>query len=940
MDKEAGEQILTQYILTTKIQIPPLPPQTVRRTRLLEELDRGLQPNARVTLISAPAGYGKTTLLSDWLQRSDLPAAWLSISEGDNDAARFISYLVAAARLADDAYAPDLDVPTLMEGQISVEDFKQRVLVPMINHIGRQAKAIVFVFDDYHLIREQSIHDLTSYLIENLPPQAHVFIATRADPPLPIARLRGRGQVNELRLEDLRFREEEAEAFFTATAGLRLAPREIHTLQQKTEGWICGLQMTAAFLRGQEDIKAFIDGFSGSHHYIMDYLLDEVLRRESQELQTFLLETSILERLSGSLCDAVRDGETSVADAPRTAPPRDDSSSAGRRILRELEQANLFIVPLDEQREWYRYHRLFADLLQARLQDKALDLIPVLHRRASVWFVDHGYIDDAVGHALLSNDAEFAADTVESCAQEILLRSETTTFLRWVQRLAEEQIEKRPKLGIYRAWALLLQGAPLSAVRAQISQSRQGHGPPGSSRSLEAFILLSQGKIEEGLQCAQEALEILPVEEIFLRDFAAMCVAGCRISLGDVDGGLQVVGETAPSAHPPGSRLATALLLCELAELRLKQFRLDEAEELYQRALAVGTSAGGAYLPIAGQAMMGLGDIAVERFALDNAQRLLNDGIKLAERWSLINTLEGHLSLALLYDARSSVQAGMALDPAPEASLLQETLTTLDDLARRFDASEYDDIVVEMIKMRVGLHEGHLDAVHQWVLDRGLERVPAHRPPHYDDGTVAGRIYKYELPILARWHIAEAHLQEALMVLQELARVAEEAGRPYLLVESFILQASVLQRLGDSKSAVEALRKALTIAAPQRARRLFLVEGDEIMRLLEAGREAWRAAGAAEFVDDLLSIWRGSPPSETAVGEAGPEADAQLLDPLSPRELEVLRLLPTGLTAVEMAGELSISANTLRSHLKSIYAKLGVHSRHEAVVKAAQLELS
>jgi LuxR family maltose regulon positive regulatory protein len=934
---------LAQHILTTKIQIPPLPPQTVHRTRLLEELDRGLLPNIRVTLLSAPAGYGKTTLLSDWLQRRDLAAAWLSISEGDNDAARFMSYLIAAAGMADDnsPHAPDLDIPTTLEGQASAEDFKYRLLVPLINHIGRRAKTTVFVFDDYHLIHSESVRDLTTFLIENLPPQAHVFIATRADPLLPITRLRGRGQVNELRLEDLRFQEEEAEAFLNVVSGLNLAPEEVHSLQQKTEGWICGLQMTAAYLRGQEDRKAFIKNFSGSHHYIMDYLLDEVLRRESPELQSFLLHTSILERLSGPLCDAVRFRETPSSSLATTAvrvgavrePPQDESPSSGRQILRELEQANLFIVPLDEQREWYRYHRLFADLLQARLQEKEAGRLPLLHRRASAWFVDHGYIDEAIRHALLSTDHEFAAATLENHAQEILLRSETATFLNWVQRLPEEQIQKRPKLGIYRAWALLLQGAPLSAVQAQISESRRGHGPPGSSRSLEAFILLSQGQVEEGFQRAQEALAMLPAEEIFLRDFAAMCVAGCRISMGDVDEGLVLVEQMAQITNRANSQLATALILTEIAELRLKQFKVDEAEGLYRRALAISKTADGTLLPIAGHAMIGLGDIAVERFDPDSAENLLKEGIELAKRWSLVNTLQGHLSLALLYETLEQLGALREAHVQDQPSLLQNTLATLEDLARRFDASEFDDIVVEMIKMRFYLHQGRLDAVRQWVFNRGLERLPAQQPAYHDDGTMASRLYKYELPVLARWHIAEGRYQDALAVLHELAKLAEDYGRPYLVVESLILQARVFQLLDDNHAALNNLKKALDIAGLHQARRLFLVEGQEILRLLEAGRREWKDEGTAEFVDSLLSIWRDFSSPEVVTGTAQPAG------PLSSRELEVLRLLPTGLTAVQMADELFISANTLRSHLKNIYAKLGVHSRHEAVARANELEL-
>ncbi len=932
---------MTQHLLTTKFQVPPLPLQTVRRARLLTALDRGLQPNVRVTLISAPAGYGKTTLLSDWLQKRDLVAAWLSISEGDNDVARFASYLLATATLAGIGSSAEAGEPVegrSFEGPRSEEELKQRFLIPLINEIGRLTKQVVFAFDDYHLIHSQSIHNLIDFLIENLPSHAHVYIATRADPLLPIARLRGRGQVNELRLEDLRFQEGETEAFLNTLSGLRLAPDSVLALQQKTEGWICGLQMTAAYLRGQENTEAFIQGFSGSHHYIMDYLLDEVLRREPQELQTFLLETAILERLCGPLCDAVRFGETG------------GSTTDSRQRLRELEQTNLFIVPLDERREWYRYHRLFADLLQARLQEKDAGRIPVLHHRASIWFAEHDYSDDAIQHALLSGDDTFAAETVERYAQDILLRSETATLLHLVQRLPGEQIRQRPKLSIYYAWALLLQGAPLSIVQEQIKGSRSQYGPPGSSHSLEAFILLSQGQIEPALQLAQKALELLPDEEIFLRSFSAMCAAGCLISSGNVEDGVKIMEQIAPDAgrspvrdgtlsprrrgsDGAPSTMATILILCELAELRLKQLELDAAQALYQRALETATTRDGTLLPIAGHAMMGLGGVSLERYDLDAAEQLLRDGIDLSESWSLINTLDGNLSLAMLYDARE--QEGAVRGPH-----LQETLDTLHHLARRFDASEFDDIVVDLLTMRVNLRKGDLAAVHKWIYSRGLDQAPAHKPAYYGSGSVIDRIYKYELPVVARWHIAEARYQESLDVLREAAALAEEAGRPTLLVESYILQAKVHHLLGHKESALKMLEQALKIAGPQQSRRVFLVEGDEIFQLLEAGKREWTSPDTLDFVDSLLNC-----PADPAVGSEslerieGANVQAGLLEPLSPRELEVLRLLPGGLSATELADELLISVNTLRSHLKNIYAKLDVHSRHEAVVKATDLGL-
>ena len=892
-----------RHLLTTKIQIPPLPPKTVQRTRLLKILDRGLQPNIRLTLLSAPAGYGKTTLLSTWVQDRGFPTAWLSIDESDNDPVRFMSYLLTAL----ESGIPDLDLPSPAEEQFSESEIQERILIPLINQMGQSPRQTLIVLDDYHFIQNQTVHDRMGYLIDHLPPQAHILIATRADPPLPITRLRGRGQVNELRMEDLRFQIEETRSFLETFADLKLSLADMHTLTHRTEGWISGLQMAAASLRDHEDKAAFIRDFSGSHHYIMDYLLDEVLRRQTPQIQAFLLNTSVLPRLCGSLCDAVMEvtGET-------------PAHSQG--ILVDLARANLFIVALDAKREWYRYHRLFADLLQARLQRKFPQRIPSLHRRASQWFEAHVLIDEAVQQALSTHDHGFAADLVERTCQEKFMRSETMTFLHWLQRLPEEEIRKRPKLAIYRAWALLFHGAPLSTIEAQLDESHEVSGPPGSSLSLQAFITLSQGQIEHGLDLLEEALKVLPEDEIFLRDFATFLSIGARIALGDVEGGSRMLEQYSEASQRSGNRMATAMILSELAEMRLRQLRLQEAEKLYQQALSMATDDDGKLLPIGGGALIGLGDLALERYDLDAAEKLLQEGIQHVKQWSLISTLNGHLSMIMLHEIRGNTEA------------MQDTLEILRDLVRRFDASDFDDIAVEMFEARLQVRQGDLEPVHRWVTRRELEGAPAQKPSAYAEDYYAARFYKYELPVLARLHLAEARYQEALDVLQELSFLAERANRPFLLIESEILQARTLHAMGDTASSLAALGRALELGQPQDLIRAFLTEGEEVIHLLQAMRSKGDSPKRNDYIDRMLQKIR-----LPSVKRPPPTQD--LLEPLSPRELEVLRLLPTELTAEELANELIISVNTVRSHLKSIYAKLGVHSRHQAVIRATELDL-
>ena len=893
----------TDHLLSTKIQVPPLPPRTIHRARLLDAMDRDLQPNLRLTLISAPAGYGKTTLLSTWIQDRGFPAAWLSIDESDNDPIRFLSYMLAALQKAN----PDLDLPSTTEGQYSEAEVQERILIPLINQMGESPRQTTLVLDDYHWIHSQTVHDRLAYLLDNLPPQAHLMIATRADPPLPIAHMRGRGQVNELRMEDLRFQVEEARSFLETFADLDLSLDDVHTLTHRTEGWVSGLQMAAASLRGLEDKTAFIQDFSGSHHYIMDYLVDEVLRRQTPPIQAFLLNTSILNRLCGPLCDALIE-VTGQAPAP------------SQGVLQDLARANLFIVPLDARREWYRYHRLFADLLQARLQSKNPERIASLHRRASQWLEDHGLTDEAVQHALLTHDHGFAADMVERACQEKFMRSETMTFLRWVQRLPEEKIRTRPKLAIYRAWALLFHGAPLSTIEAQLDESREVSGPPGSSLSLQAFITLAQGQMELGLDLAMEALQALPESEIFLRDFTTFLTIGTRIALGDVEGGSRSLEHHSKASQRSGNRMATALILGELAEMRLRQLRLQESEKLYRQALSMATDDDGQLLPIAGGALLGLGNLALERYDLASAEKLLQEGLQHVKRWSLISTMSGHLSMISLQEIRG------------DAPATQETLEILKDLARRFDASDFDDMVVEMFEARLQVRRGDLEPVRDWVARRDLGGAPAQKPSAYAEDYYAARFYKYELPVLARLSIAEARYQEALDVLQELSSLAERSDRPFLLIESEILQARALHAMGDTAASLAALRRALDLGQPQDLMRIFLTEGEDVIHLLQAVRSEGDSPERNDYIDRMLQ----------KIGLQAfkrPSSTQDLLEPLSPRELEVLRLLPTELTAEELADALIISVNTVRSHLKSIYAKLGVHSRHEAVLRAAELDL-
>lgn len=893
----------TEHLLTTKIQVPPLPTKNVRRGRLLEALDRGLHPNSHLTLISAPAGYGKTTLFSTWIHDRDLPVAWYSIDEGDNDPIRFSAYLLSTLKNGN----PDISLSPSSIEQFSEDEFQVQLLIPLLNQISQSPRQTLLFLDDYHWIQSQTIHDRVGYLLENLPPQAHIFIATRSDPALPITRLRGRGQVNELRLEDLRFRAKEVESFLGIFSNLDLSSEDIKILTDRSEGWISSLQMAAVSLQSHEDKGSFIRSFSGSHHYIMDYLLDEVIRQQSPEVQTFLLNTSILKRMCGSLCDALME---LVSDAP----------TPSQKILTELERANLFIIALDDRRQWYRYHRLFSDLLQSRLQPADPDHIPALHRVASQWFEENGFMDDAVHHALLVHDPVFAADLIERSSQATFMRSETMTFLRWVQRLPEKEIQRRPKLWIYRAWSLLFQGAPLSTIEAQLEKDDEISGPPGSALVLKAYISLSKGQLEKGIDFAERALERLPRDEIVLRDFATFCVSASLISLGERERGIKLFQKTSQRSHQAGNKMLAVLLLCKLAEYRTRQLQYKEAQDLYQKALTMATDEQGTYLPIAGVALIGLGNLALEQFELEEAERLLQEGIQYARRWNIISTLGGYLSIALLQEAKG------------EPEKLTATLEILHDLARRFDASEFDDLAVEIVELGIKARSGDFTSFHRWVSEWEREDAPAQKIKPGLKDYLSPRLYKYQLPILIRLQIEGQNYDEALTLVDRLCAEAEQADRPYLQAEAEILRALTFHKKGEPASSLTALQRALEIALPQKATRIFLVEGKELIQLLKIARSNWTTREYISFIDSILGKVESPPLKETPLAQ-------DLSEPLSPRELEILRLLPSGLTAEELADELIISVNTVRSHLKNIYAKLGVHSRHEAVARANDLDL-
>ena len=917
-------------VLRAKLHIPHTRPELVSRPRLIERLNEGLHLGRRFTLISAPAGYGKTTLLSEWLHAKDeepaslSPAhvtlhpprvAWLSLDEADSDPARFLAYLAAALQSA----VGEDEVATGPTAQLS-----EAVLAPLLDVVSAVPATIILVLDDYHRITAQAVHDALAFLLDHAPNNLHLILATRADPPFPLARLRGQGQLTELRQADLRFTQHEAIAFLEKVTDLSLSSHDVAVLNEHTEGWVAGLQMAALSMRNQEDVPGFVAAFAGSHRYILDYLLEEVLYREPEHVQAFLLQTSILERLCGPLCDAILapGGPASWGAAP-------DSQS----VLEYLERSNLFITPLDDHREWYRYHQLFIDLLRQRLHRISPDLTSHLHRRASTWYAEHAMLPEAIEHSLAAQDYAQAMELISQIAEATLMRSEITTLMRWLDALPEAVLRQRADLCAFHAWTLLVSGQPWEMVQARLTDAAAEGGrepvdsrfalSPHSIATLRAFVALFQGHPERGMELARLALEHLPEDSPLWRNLASLAFSVASATEGQTATDVQALEEVAKASQAAGNILVAVMALCSLAELHARWGQLHRAQGICRQALDLATDIQGHYLPIASEALMGLGMLAREWNELDAALGYLTQGVTLARQRGEVSATEGYIALAFVRQALGDAKAACeAMDQAQQ-------------LARKFDLTESDDLVVDMSQARLSIAQGDLDAASRWAERRGLTgsvRAVANEEP---DDYVTSHLRKYEHLVLARLWLAQGRNDDVLLLLEAALPKFRARQRPRAIIEAEILRALAHQARGDAAQAAETLAHALTLAAPEGYLRLFLDEGVPLHALLS--RAAQRGA-PEDFVGRLQAAF-ATEAQDAGVVQAIAPLTSSLPEPLSERELEVLRFLPTSLSATEIAQELFLSVHTVRSHLKAIYAKLDAHSRYEAIARAQALHL-
>ena len=894
---------MTIPLLTTKLYIPPIHRDLVVRRRLLASLKCSL--DCRLTLVSAPAGFGKTTLVSAWVATADRPTAWVSLDEGDNDPARFWAYVVAALQTVQ----PAIGSAALALLQATPPAPAEALMATLINDIAERAPALILVLDDYHVIKAPAIHEALSFLLDHQPSQLHLVIATRSDPPVPLSRLRGRRQMVELRADDLRFTPEEAAAFLNQVMGLNLASADIAALENRTEGWITGLQMAAFSLRGREDTSGFIADFAGTHRFILDYLLEEVLERAPEHIQTFLVETAILDRLTGPLCDAVTG--------------RDD----GQSLLAQLEADNLFIVPLDDRREWYRYHRLFADLLRARAEVMVAERLPELHRRAGAWYEAHGATDDAVKHALAAGDLARVADLAEAHGLPMLLRGELNTLLGWIAALPETLVLASPRLCVYHAWALLLTGQlqnlePRLQRAERLLQARPVDDLAGHIAAIRAYAAALRNDVCATIATARLALEQLDPDNLSIRGVVSFVLGAACMLRSDVAGAVRAFSDASTMGQAGGNLHIAVPALNALAEIQIQQGRLRQAEMTAREALRLASDPSGRPLPIAGGVFSTLAELSYEWNDPEAALSYARQGVEQSRRWGNVDPLLGcYLTLALL----------QAWDTPSEAA---ETLQEAEKVLRRQTAGPMMREQISALRTRIWLAEGNLTAAVQWADEH--EATLADSETCDEDRLM---LEELERLTLARVRIAQGRAEAALRALAPLLPAARAAGLIAVVIEALALKALAHHAQGSADQALSELAEALALAEPEGYIRLFVDAGPATAALLYA---ALRQNIAPDYARTLLAAFEGLPAVQREAphpAAATPTPIAHLIEPLSERELEVLMLVAEGMSNREIADALYIAESTVKSHINTIFRKLDVKSRTQAVARAQVLHL-
>jgi LuxR family maltose regulon positive regulatory protein len=897
-------QVLRAPLLQTKLLLPPVRSNRVERPRLFAQLDAGLAKP--LMLVCAPAGYGKTTLVSSWLRTLSLPAAWLALDEDDNDPLRFLQSLAAALEQIVPALPGDAlpaDLATLLQAR---QPTPWRALLPrMLNPIAAQAAPVVLVLDDVHLLQAPPVLDLLAFVLEHLPPVLHLVLLSRVDPPLPLARLRVRDQLMEIRADRLRFTPEESARFLRDGMGLSLSGDEIATLERRVEGWIAGWQLAALSLQGTPDVAGFVAAFSGSHRYIMDYLAEEVLTYQPEPVRTFLLQTSILARLCGPLCRAVAGGNAADEDAGNVVD--------GQAMLELLEQKNLFVTPLDGERRWYRYHPLFADVLNRHLERLLPDQVPELHRRASLWFEQQMFIPEAVHHALLARDHEHAVELVEQHGCALLLRGEGGTLLDLLARV-ERQGQLRPWPTVLKAWALALSGhldeveptlQPVEPLLAALEPTPMVQEVRGCMAALRAHRANQEGDTELAAHLAQQALDHLPECDPLactLRSVAILVLGDASRVNGDLAAAQRAYREARRISQVADNLPMSLIAETALGEMLVEQGHLHQAAQLFSESLQRMTEPDGRVSPAAAGLYAGLSRVAYAWNDLEAAARYARQGLTLSRR-SGDHDLEAvaHVFLARLGRAQGHLDQVQAAMQAAEHLLGESAL------------SPNRSVWVQAALAHVCLVQGQPEPARQFVLQRGLtpeDEIPYRREAEY--------------LVLVRLLLAQGDYGRARALAGRVRVQAEAAPRIGRVIEGLLLQALVYQGQQEYAQALAHLEQAFVLAQPERYVRPFLDEGEAMAKLLQRAKTHGLAPHVAAELLAALDSDGGSP---RPFGQG-------LVEPLTERELEVLQRIAAGDSNQEIAEHLVISPATVKRHISNLYGKLGAASRTQALALA------